>query len=93
MLKTKIGPTDGSGYYVMTRMNEDTIYRGRKVPGKTVTHVFLREGDRCIYTMLDHASCENRAVCAKSSTTLCAKDGKHTTVNIKERGSNYEQKR
>lgn len=65
MLKTKIGPTDGSGYYVMTRMNEDTIYRGRKVPGKTVTHVFLREGDRCIYTMLDHASCENRAVCAK----------------------------
>lgn len=63
MLKTKIGPPDGRGYYVITSLYEDTMYRGRVVPGRAVTRVFRRDGDQCRYdTALECAACENRAV-------------------------------
>lgn len=65
MLKTKIGPPDGFGYYVITSLYEDTMYRGRIVPGRAVTRVFRRAGDQCRYdTALESAACENRSVAA-----------------------------
>lgn len=65
MLKTKIGPPAGKGFYVMTNIYEDTMRRGKLVPGSAVTRVFRRDGDRCIYDSLDFAACENRVVRAR----------------------------
>lgn len=65
MIKTKIGPPDGKGYYVMTNIYEDTIRRGKLIPGSAVTRVFRRDGDRCIYGSLDFAAGGNQAVAVR----------------------------